>query len=288
MSFLLISEFLILNSHFYIKMQNLRIAAVTLASRLGQNHTNRERMRDFVIQAAAMGVQMICFPETAITGYGPADAMKEAAEMIPGPSSLFFADLADAHNLVILAGLAERSVAGKYYISHLVCIPQREVGVYRKIHLGPPERDHFTAGNQAPLFDGAGVRFGVQLCYDAHFPELSGKMACDGAELIVIPHASPRGQALAKLASWMRHLPARAFDNSVFVIACNLSGAANQRLTFPGLAVALSPGGHVLAQHTEGGEAIMVVDLQADELTAVRNHPMRFFLPHRRPEIYSL
>ncbi len=65
---------------------------------------------------------------------------------------------------------------------------------------------------------------GIQLCYDAHFPELSTRMAVNGADIIFMPHASPRGTPSQKLTSWLRHLTARAFDNGVFIVACNQNG----------------------------------------------------------------
>ncbi len=69
-------------------------------------------------------------------------------------------------------------------------------------------------------------------------------MAVKGAEILFLPHASPRGLAIDKHRSWMRHLTARAFDNSVFVVACNQTGYNGKGLTFPGNAVVL---GHSLA-----------------------------------------
>ena len=53
-----------------------------------------------------------------------------------------------------------------------------------------------------PLFDVHGITLGIQLCYDAHFPELSTRMALDGADVIFMPHASPRGTPSKKLDSW--------------------------------------------------------------------------------------
>ena len=106
----------------------------------------------------------------------------------------------------------------------MVISPRGRTGVYRKLHLAPPEADHFSSGESLPVFHWSGIRFGIQLCYDAHFPQLSTQMAEADADMIFIPHASPRGQAAEKHQSWMRHLPARAFDNGLFVVACNQTG----------------------------------------------------------------
>jgi hypothetical protein len=76
-----------------------------------------------------------------------------------------------------------------------------------------------------------------------------GRGRCD---MIFIPHASPRGQAVDKHQSWMRHLPARAFDNGLFVVACNQRGNNENGLVFPGNAVAFSPSGEIMETRLSG------------------------------------
>jgi N-carbamoylputrescine amidase len=49
----------------------------------------------------------------------------------------------------------------------------------------------------------------------------------------------------------------------------------------------IGPSGKILSKNLSGKEGIMVYDLKASELNRVRNHRMRFFLPNRRPELYS-
>jgi N-carbamoylputrescine amidase len=137
-----------------------------------------------------------------------------------------------------------------------------------------------------PLFETKEVRFGIQLCYDAHFPELSTQMALKGADIIFIPHASPQGTPQEKYQSWMRHLPARAYDNSTFVVACNQAGKNEKGLDFPGIALIVGPSGKVVAKDLSGKEGMLVADLEAGEMDRVRNNRMHFFLPHRRPELY--
>jgi N-carbamoylputrescine amidase len=111
-------------------------------------------------------------------------------------------------------------------------------------------------------------------------------MAIDGADIIFMPHASPRGTPPEKLDSWMRHLTARAFDNGVFIVACNQVGENQKGLDFPGIAMVIGPSGDVLKNNISGQEAMIVADLKADVLAAVRGHRMRYFLPNRRPELY--
>jgi N-carbamoylputrescine amidase len=84
----------------------------------------------------------------------------------------------------------------------------------------------------------------------------------------------------------MRHLPARAFDNSLYVVACNQTGDNQAGLDFPGLAVILDPAGRIVGKDIDGKENIIIADLKAEKLAAVRGHRMRYFLPNRRPDLY--
>jgi N-carbamoylputrescine amidase len=221
-----------------------------------------------------------------VTGYSTKLDIKVCAESIPGPITEGLVQLALENQIVILAGMAEKDDKGRIFASHLVVTPENVSGVYRKIHIAPPERKVFSPGNSVPLFEIEGVKLGIQLCYDAHFPELSTRMAIDGADIIFMPHASPRGTPTQKLASWLRHLTARAFDNSVFIVACNQNGGNQKGLHFPGIAVVIDPSGDILEDNVGGKEAMIVANLKAEVLAAVRGHRMRYFLPNRRPELY--
>ncbi len=268
-----------------IPMRSLRIAAAVFNSLLGKTRENLERMEHWVAAARSEGAAIVCFPELNVTGYGVDERMKSAAEPVPGVVTEILCDMARRQAVVILAGVAERAADGRVFASHLAVSPSGVSGVYRKLHIAPPEDTVLAAGDRADLFEAAGVRFGIQLCYDAHFPGLSTRMAVNGADVIFMPHASPRGTPVEKRSSWMRHLPARAYDNGVFIVACNQTGPNGAGSTFPGVAVAIGPDGRVLAEYTENREGVMIADLKAEELAAVRGHPMRYFLPRGRSDI---
>ena len=266
-------------------MMSVRIAAVVFNSPRGNARANLDRMEGWVAGARAQGAGIVCFPELNITGYGTDAAVQKEAEPVPGLLAESLFAMAARHGLVILAGLAEQAGCGRIFASHLAVAPAGLLGWYRKLHIAPPEQPVFSAGDRVPIFEACGIRFGIQLCYDAHFPELSARMALDGADVIFMPHASPRGTPEEKRSSWMRHLPARAFDNGVFIAACNQTGTNGGGLTFPGLAMVIGPDGRVIAETTAGAEGLLIADLKAEDLAAVRQHPMRYFLPHRRSDL---
>jgi N-carbamoylputrescine amidase len=269
-------------------MESIRIAAAVVRCPCNRVAENLDRMERWVAAAAAAGARIVCFPELNIPGYRPGPEAIAAAEPVPGPSSEQVQSMAARHGVVVLAGLVERATGGDCFATHLVAAPDGRIGLTRKLYIAPPERGGFAAGDAVPLFEAAGVRFGIQLCYDAHFPELATRMAIDGADVIFMPHASPRGTPDEKRRSWMRHLPARAFDNGLFVVACNALGDNGAGLEFPGVALVIGPDGRVLAERCADDEGLLVVDLDAAALEAVRRHPMRYFLPHRRDDLCGL
>jgi predicted amidohydrolase len=267
-------------------MKDIRIAAVTFNSAVNRTRDNLDRMVPWIKQAKAKAAHLICFPELNITGYSTKPEIQGCAESIPGPASERLIQMANDNQIVILAGMAEKDEKDRIFASHLVVTPDKISGIYRKIHIAPPERSIFSPGNSAPLFKVDGVKLGIQLCYDAHFPELSTRMAVDGADIIFMPHASPRGTPPEKLTSWLRHLTARAFDNSVFIVACNQNGDNQSGLQFPGVAVVIDPSGKIIKKNAAKEDGIIFADLADGALQAVRGHRMRYFLPNRRPEVY--
>lgn len=268
-------------------MRDLRIAAITCEAPVGEVEQNLDTTVAWTRKAKQAHADLVCFPELNITGYCNRAEISEIALPIPGATTDQLSRLAEEQNITVLCGVAEHNSAGLPFAAHCVFTAEGDIQIYRKLHIAPPEKTTYAAGDRIRVFRSGGICFGIQLCYDAHFPELSSAMTEKGMEVLFVPHASPRGTAQEKHQSWLRHLTARAYDNSVFVIACNQIGNNCNGLSFPGNAMAISPSGEVIAADTQPEPSMLLVDLKASELTEVRNHPMRHFFPNRRPEIYS-
>jgi predicted amidohydrolase len=268
-------------------MRDLKVAAVSMRSETGEIEKNLERTAVYVAKAAEMGADVICFPELSITGYtltNPASIYgpwnpDEIAERIDG--------LARDNGLMILYGMVDLSESERPFIVQVVVGPDGRLGSYRKTHLSPAERGIYAAGHEMGIFSHQEMTFGIQLCYESHFPELSTLMALRGVEVIFFPHASPRGEPEEKMESWMRHLPSRAFDNGLFVVACNQVGNNKEGLSFPGVVLALNPAGRLIEAHRGKRERMILVELSRDVLDEIRGHRMKYFLPNRRPELYG-
>jgi len=261
-------------------LKNIRAATAMMQSEINRTDKNIEVMHEFIDQAHASDVQILCFPELNMTGYCNRMTIRDVAEPVPGPSSNQLCAFAKSYNMMILAGLAEID-QDKVYITHLIASSNGFMGKYRKLYLGPPEKKIFSKGDSVPVFRNQDISLGIQLCYDAHFPELTTIMCASGSEIIFIPHASPHGTSEQKFKSWMRHLPARAYDNSIFIVVCNASGTNCAGLKFPALSMAFDPSGNLITK-SFFSDSLMIVDLKASAFDYVRNHQMRYFFANRR------
>lgn len=269
-------------------MKDLRVVAVIMRSEFGEIETNLAKMEGFVKAAAEQGAAIICFPEMCVTGYALKGAIREFAEPVPGPSARKIWKMASDNDIIVIGGLAERTEEDGIAITQIVASPGEEIEKYRKLHLSEGEQAFFQEGSKVPVFRIGEVAFGVQLCYDAHFPELSGMMALGGAEILFMPHASPPPEsAKEKRDRWLRYLAARAYDNSVFVVACNQAGDGGAGISFSGAGLIINPRGEVIAEASSGEERMLLAELRAEDLERTRNARMGFFLKRRRPELYG-
>ncbi len=254
----------------------------------GQVDENLAVIARFTAEAAAKGADIVCFPECSLTGYSLDPGQANACAISLDRAGSLLNAVARDSGVVVIAGLAEDSGDAGFFITQVVVGPEGLIGVHRKSHLGPPERGLYQATGTIGTVSFRGITAGIQLCYETHFPEISTTMALSGAEVLFCPHASPRGTGEEKLLSWLRHLPARAFDNGVFVVACNQVGKTSAGFSFPGVAVVIGPDGRVDATYTGNEERILLASLQATKLINIRENRMAYFLPHRRPPLYKL
>ncbi|MFZ5595698.1 MAG: nitrilase family protein [Bacillota bacterium] len=271
-------------------MERTRIALVQMQSELGMLEKNIQKIEGYIDRAADAGVDIICFPEICLQGYSRGEAKAMAID-VPGEFTGRLGGAARRGGITALVGLAEASGRENPYITQLVLFPDGSLGKYRKTHLGKSETAHFTPGDELPVFKTDKAVFGIQICWDLHFPEVTTILSLKGAEIIFSPHASPVIVG-DRRGIWMKYMAARAYDNSVFVAACNLVGGDGAGREYCGGALVIDPRGNSAAESFGSGEGMLVADLDPDIINTIRmkkSKSMRdsFFLDCRRPELYG-
>ena len=104
-------------------------------------------------------------------------------------------------------------------------------------------------------------KIGTLICYDIEFPEPSRILALKGAEIILVPSV----WSIPAMNRWHIQLPARALDDTVFVMGIN-----NIEEGAGGCSKVVSPMGEVLAQASDSSEEVLVCEIDMDEIARVR------------------
>jgi beta-ureidopropionase len=256
---------------------------------------NNENQMKFVEEAAAKGVQMLCFQEIFNTPYFCAEQQTrwyEAVEKVPdGATVQMMQSVAKEYGMVLIVPIYEEEISGIYYnTAAVIDADGKYLGKYRKTHIphvapGFWEKFYFRPGNLGyPCFDTAFARIGVYICYDRHFPEGARCLGLNGAEIIFNPSATVAG--LSEYL-WKLEQPAHAVANGYFVGAINRVGteAPWNIGEFYGQSYFCDPRGQMLAVGTRDQDELVVADLDMNKIKEVRN-TWQFFRD-RRPDAYG-
>lgn len=205
-------------------------------------------------------------PELCWPGYG--DALASRAEAV-NQRSTFIAGvraLAVRHGIAVVLGYAETD-SGRIYNS-AICIGAdgAVVANYRKqTTANDYERECFTRGKPAPVFEIKGVPVALLICLDAEFPELVRHASLEGALLLIVPTAlSPKWQVIPDAV-----IPTRACENGIFVAYCNYAGDG-EAAPFCGRSLVVGPDGRAMA-NAQTGECLLEVTIKSSDVIKARD-----------------
>ncbi len=232
-----------MNSHTGASRYNIH--ALQMQCRLGDVSANLAHLAAGAQRAASRGAQLLLAPELCVTGYGAEDALRQTTEDDTRNQLRALQAVADQHRMALVVGMAERHGAALYNCAALVR-PASPPALYRKTCLfGDYERSLFTpAPPSTCVFEHAGLRIGLLVCFDVEFPENVRRLAQAGAQLIAVPTALPAGRYSPFVAQQL--VPVRAFENQVFVAYADHVGK-DGRFAYAGLSCIAAPDGTRLA-----------------------------------------
>lgn len=238
---------------------HVRIAAVQTDPRIGDTARNLERAVETAALAAARGASLVVYPECALTGYC-FESLEEAVEAAVERDGAVMHRLSAACRdlgIQMVVGYLERTGSGVANAATLVG-PEGILGHYRKTHLPHLGADRFTEAGTEPfrIFEAAGIRVGLLVCYDASFPEATRLLTLAGADLVVLPTNWPQ-EAEAK-AAWLPN--ARAYENVIYFASVNRVGE-ERGFVFHGMSRVCGPEGGTLVEGPRDAEAVLIADL---------------------------
>jgi predicted amidohydrolase len=233
-------------------------AAIQFNVKQGDVDANLAYVREALQRVAAKGATLVVLPEMWSSGFDYKN-LNELAQRTAGIRYELL-ELSRKLNLVIVGSMPEPN-GDKVFNTVFVVDNGELAGVYRKIHLFSllGEDRAFSGGNSWLLAETSIGRIGVIICYDLRFPELSRRLAVEGAQIICLPAQWPK----PRQEHWRTLLRARAIENQLFVVACNACGMVG-KLDFFGMSMIIDPKGEVLAEAGDNEEDILAgLDMQA-------------------------
>jgi predicted amidohydrolase len=257
-----------------------------------------ERVAAIIDDAREQGVRLLVLPDAALGGYLSSlggSPSTEAVADAPPSLSLDGPEVAQvirwAQDMVVCVGLRERD--GQHRYNSAVCLHGDGVlGVHRKVHLPPHDRDAYRAGDRFDAIDTPVGRIGMLVDYDKTFPEGARSLSLQGASILACLNAWPASVTVratrldqdpqARLTELYDR--ARAAENQVVWASANQSGRFGN-LRFLGQARVVGPGGNVLAATgTKPGLATCSLDLHGE---LARARARLHHLAERQPDAYG-
>ncbi len=220
------------------------------------------------------------FPESCMTGY--ASKPEQINTITLDDSRLVkLQQLASQKRCHIFVG-ANLSKNDEKFIAYLHL--HKSTDVYYKTHLGIKEEKVYSRGSNLKVFS-ALRPIGISICIESHFPDIAQSLRLMGAEMILVPFASPKVCG-GREKLWNKYLPARAYDNQIFLFATNLTGVANG-LVFSGGMMAVDPRGKVIFEYYDDKEHVEVIEIDENMVKKVRQKAKVNYIERRRPELYG-
>lgn len=296
-------------------MQALKIATAQFENKSGDKKYNLSVIEQLAKKAAREGADVIAFHECAVTGYTfarhlPKAEMLNIAEFIPeGESVSALTEIARKNGIVVLAGLFEKDKNDKLYKAYVCVNKNGLVAKYRKLH--PFINPHITPGDAYCVFEINGWKCGILICYDNNIIENVRATKLLGADIIFMPHvtmctpstrpgagfvnpelwknrhADPTSLRLEfdgmKGRAWlMKWLPARAYDNAVYVVFSNPIGMDDDQLK-NGCSMIIDPFGDIIAECRSFDDSFVIANVTPEKLTQAGGHR---YIMARRPDLY--
>lgn len=246
-------------------MKVLRVALAQLNLTVGDIKGNTEKIIEYIKKAKEKEVDIVAFPELAITGYPPEDllfkeefinenlkALKKIEPYIEGIIAIvgFVDKKEDIYNAAAI--LSNKKLLATYHKNRLP-----NYGVF-------DEMRYFQRGNEITLLNIEGYKVGVSICEDIWYPENPiNIMAIEGVELVININASPYN--IGKIEKRENMVRTRATDNLISIANVNMIGGQDE-LVFDGSSFAVAPDGKFLAKGKSFEEDFIIFDIELDSI----------------------
>ena len=273
------------------RMTTLTLGLAQIKTTLGDVQANLDKHLAYVEQAAAQGVQLLCFPELSLTGYVLQDLVPTVAHRASADDPAFTQLLDASHRLDLMVGFVDEDTRHRFFIAAAYLSKGQVLHVHHKVYLPTygmfDEGRFFAWGDSIRAFDTQWGRVGMLICEDFWHASPPYLLWLDGADILLMHSASP-GRGLDDReqlgsARWVEHVNqayASLFTN--FIAHTNKAGFEDG-LNFWGGSTVFDPNGELVAHGPYFDEALTVKAIDLNQL-----HRTRARLPILRDERTAL
>jgi predicted amidohydrolase len=238
---------------------------------------------DFIAQAAAFDVHLLCFPEAYLPG------MRGQSFSVPFCGQ---DELRDALNRIcaetarcgigVILPMEWPSEEGRYNLVQVISPDGRILGRQCKTQIAPEEEGIYIPGRGRQIFEIGGVKFGVAICHEGwRYPETVRWAASRGAKIVFHPQCTgcaeggrvPRTWADPDAPYYEKAMICRSVENGIYFASVNYALACQESATS-----VIAPDGSCLAHQPYGQPGLLVQQL---ELELADGLPARRFAPDR-------
>jgi len=250
-------------------MRQVRIAMAQLNATVGNLTGNATKIIQAIQRAKEEQVDIVTFPELAITGYPPQDLLLKP-QFLQDNKATLDRIIGKTQGITAVVGFVDQE--DDIYNAAAIIHNQQLLGIQRKVYLPNygvfDENRYFQAGVPEYIYQIGDVTFGVNICEDIWYPEGPTVIqALNGADLILNISASP--YYVGKPVHRQRLTAVRASDSVVVVAYNNLVGGQD-RLIFDGGSLIVNQSGQILAQGKLFEEDFIVADIDLDDVTRAK------------------
>lgn len=224
---------------------------------------------------------VIVLPETWNTGFFPRENLPALCDQDGQQVKARIGSLAKKYRVNIVAGSVSNLREGKVYNTAYVFDREGNcIADYDKTHLFSPmgEDGFYEKGGHLCRFTLDGISYGLIICYDLRFPELTRTLALQGMDILFVVSQWPA----VRIPHLKSLCGARAIENQCYVVNCNGCGTALETV-YGGNSAIYHPLGQVLA-HAGREEMILTADCAREDLENLRKAIPVF--ADRRSDLY--
>ncbi len=252
------------------------VGLAQIRPRLGDLRGNFDRVRRAIGDGVSAGIDLLIFPELALTGYFLKDMVPEVALSLDAPEILALRRLSERISLVV--GFVEASDDARFYNAAIYLEGGEILHRHRKVYLPTyglfDEYRYFARGDRFRAFDTRFGRMGLAICEDLWHPSAPYLMAMDGAQALLCISNSPlRGVSQAEgpdaMLTWERLLRTYAQLFGQHVLYAHRVGFEDG-VNFWGGSMVIGPSGRLIARADPFEETVLTARLDPGDVRRER------------------